>query len=260
MKTISIFAILILFAPSFLSAQQNAPIVQRPEYEWETFEMVDRLLKIREPASPVIYDNFVIFSAASSLRRIGIAFAHENFAKIYWYRPLLVSQDRADPIIFPGEKTPRKYIDSGVQFHVYQVPEYLQELEYRLIINGLWTVDPINPQTRRNPVSGLTMSILRIPDRTVRIHPHNSLPEGLSFTFEGPPGETVTVAGTFNAWDPFMYELKEGPEGVYNIILPLPPGTYHYVFFHRGKRHVDAFNPSRIFSFDGMAASEITVP
>jgi len=257
MKTISIFTILILsvsFAPVFLTAQQTA------EFEWETFEIIDRIMSIREPGAPIIYDNFVIFSADSSIRRVGISFAYENFSNIYWYRPLLVSQDRANPILLPGEKVPSRYIDSGVQFHVHQVPENLSELEYRLIINGLWTVDPINPQTRRNSSSGLSMSILRIPDRAVRIHPLRGLPDGLLFTFKGPPGETVTVAGTFNAWDPFMYELKEGPEGVYSIIIPLPSGTYQYVFFHRGRRYADIFNQRRIYSFDGMIASEITVP
>ncbi|MCL2185205.1 MAG: glycogen-binding domain-containing protein [Treponema sp.] len=253
MKRISIFIILIFSASLTLLAQQE-------RYDWETFEMIDRLLTIREPSTPIIYDNFVIFSADSSLRRIGIAFAHENFSTIHWYRPLLVSQDRANSIILPGEKVPRRYIDSGVQFHVYQVPENLNELEYRLIINGLWTVDPINPQIRRNPASGLSMSILRIPDREARIHPLNGLPDGLLFTFRGPPGEIVTIGGSFNAWDPFMYELKEGPEGVYSITIPLPSGTYQYVFFHRGKRHADVFNPRRIYSFDGMAASEIIVP
>jgi hypothetical protein len=57
-----------------------------------------------------------------------------------------------------------------------------------------------------------------------------------------------------------MYELREGPAGVYSINIPLPPGRYQYVFFNRGERYVDPYNPHRIYSRDGTAASEIVVP
>jgi hypothetical protein len=189
-----------------------------------------------------------------------VAFAHENFSQIYWYRQLLVPQDRINPILLPGEKEPSPYRDSGLQFHVLQIPSHLRELEYRLIVNGLWTTDPTHTQLRRDPVSGLTMSILTLPPRQITPNPLNGLPEGLSFTFNAPPGENVTVAGTFNGWDPFMYELRENPAGVYKLTLPLPPGTYQYVFFHRGARHLDQYNPNRVFARDGRAASEIVVP
>jgi hypothetical protein len=56
-----------------------------------------------------------------------------------------------------------------------------------------------------------------------------------------------------------MYELKEGPPGNYSITIPLPPGRYQYVFFHRGQRYLDPYNGSRIYSKDGNAASEIVL-
>jgi len=226
---------------------------------WETYELVNRLISITTPQAPFVHDDFAVFTANSSLRRIGVSFAHENFENIYWFRQLLISQDSMNPILLPGEKEPSPYKDSGIQFHVYQVPQNLRELEYRLIINGLWTVDPLNPITRRDPASGLSMSILNLPQRQTRPNPLNGLPQGLNFTFEGPPGEIVTVAGNFNSWDPFMYELREGPSGVYSITIPLPPGTYQYVFFNRGERFVDPYNPKRIYARNGSAASEITI-
>jgi len=252
MKTIYIFVLFILFV-SFPSAAAKAA-------DWESYELVNRLLSLQKPGAPVIHENFVIFTADSSLRRVGIAFAHENFANIYWFRQLLIPQDRRTPILLPGENIPNPYMDSGMQFHVYQVPDHLRELEYRLVINGLWTIDPINPQSRRDPISGLAFSVLRLPHRPTRVNPLNGLPDGLNFSFRGPPGETITVAGNFNSWDPFMYELKEGPEGIYNITIPLPSGTYQYVFFHRGERFTDPYNPRRIYGRNGSAASEIVVP
>ena len=57
-----------------------------------------------------------------------------------------------------------------------------------------------------------------------------------------------------------MYELREGPAGVYNLTIPLPPGTYQYVFFHRGERHLDQYNHNRAYARDGSAANVVVVP
>nr|AGS51715.1 hypothetical protein [uncultured bacterium contig00037] len=227
--------------------------------EWETYEVIDKLLTISEPGEPVIYENFVIFTAKSDLRRVGVAFAHENFSTIYWYRHLLITQDPLDAPIPPGKKVPDPYKESGLQFYVYQVPENINMLEYRLVINGLWTIDPVNLRTRRDPASGLTWSLLSIPPRQKIHDPLKGLPKGLNFLFKGPPGETVTVAGNFNGWDPFMYELKEDPAGVYSTIIPLPPGTYQYVFFLKGQRYLDIYNSRRAYSREGNAVSEIVI-
>jgi len=248
MKTIGIFCLLIIIA-SFSWAD-----------EWESYEVVNRLLSIQKPGAPVIVDNYVIFTADSALRRVGVAFAHENFANVRWFRPLSIPYDRLSvpwDTVFPPDAV---YMDSGIQFYVYEIPVNFREIEYRLVVNGLWTIDPVNPQTRRDAVSGLALSVLSLPYRPVTPNPLNGLPEGLSFSFKGPPGEIVTVAGNFNGWDPFMYELREYPAGVYSLTIPLPPGTYQYVFYHRGQRYVDPYNPVRIYSRDGSAASQIVVP
>ena len=252
MKTISIFVLFVIIA-SF------SPFIAAAS-EWENHEVIDRLIALPGPGAPIIHGDFVIFTADSGIRRVGVAFAHEDFTNIYWFRQLLLPQDSLNPILLPGQILPDPFRDSGFQFHVQKIPNHLRELEYRLVINGLWTTDPANPQSRRDPVSGLSLSILRLPPRTIRPNPLNGLPEGLNFLFNGPPGETVSVAGNFNGWDPFMYELREGPAGVYSLIIPLPPGTYQYVFFHRGERFVDPYNPRRIYARDGSAASEIVVP
>jgi len=227
--------------------------------DWESHELVNLLLNIKEPNPPVVHEDSVIFTADSSIQRIGVSFAHENFSTVYWFRRLFIPQEFLNPVILPGQKLPDPFKDSGIQFHVYQVPGNLQEIEYRLVINGLWTIDPANPRTRRDPVSGLTMSVLNIPPRPENYHPSSGLPEGLKFSFKGPPGEVVTVAGNFNGWDPFMYELKESPSGHYSLTIPLPPGRYQYVFIHRGRRYTDPHNPRRIYARDGNAASEIVI-
>ena len=228
--------------------------------DWESYHLIDRLLTLPGPGAPVVFEDKVIFTFSSELRRVGIAFAHENFFKVYWFRQLLIPQDRLGAPIPVGKKAPDPYKDSGILFYVWQIPENAKEVEYRLIIDGLWTVDPSNPKTRKDPVSGLALSVLSLPSGKPLQEILNNPPESLNFSFKGPPGETVTVAGNFNNWDPFMYELKEAPAGVYSLNLPLPPGRYQYVFFHRGQRYVDPYNPKRIYAKDGSAASEIIIP
>ncbi|MCL2271976.1 MAG: glycogen-binding domain-containing protein [Treponema sp.] len=252
MKTIKL-CVLFIIITSFSPYKAAA-------YDWETYEMVNKLLTIRVPGVPVIHEDHVIFTAASDLRRVGVAFAHEGFFPVYWFTQLIVPKNITEMILLPGQKVPDPYKDSGLQFHVYKLPDHLRELEYRLVINGLWTIDPVNPVFKRDPVSGLSLSVLSLPQRPANYNPLNGLPEGLKFSFRGSPGETVTVAGNFNNWDPFMYELKEYPAGIYSITIPLPPGTYQYVFFHRGERFTDPFNSRRAFSRDGKAVSEIIIP
>ena len=257
MKTIN--AIILFTMAASLSWAADLPSEDAPA-DWESYHVIDRLLTIQKPGAPVIYEDYVIFTASSSLRRVGVAFAHENFSRVYWFRQLLASQDPIGAPIPPGKKFPDPYKDSGIQFHVYQVPEEVKELEYRLVVSGLWIVDPSNPQTRKDPVSGLIWSVLTLPPRTPSPNPLRGLPRGLDFSFRGAPGETVTIAGDFNGWDPFMYELTEYPAGVYSINIPLLPGAHQYVFFYRGQRFADPNNPRRVYARDGSAASEIIVP
>jgi hypothetical protein len=248
MKTIFAFAFFTVIAVFPLAA------------EWETYELVTRLLSLPGPGAPVVQDNAVIFTASSGLRKVGIAFAHEKFANVHWFQNLVVSQDWLSPVFKPGQTIPDPYKDSGILFYVFEVPEDLLEVEYRLVINGLWTTDPLNSLSKKDPVTGLIFSTVPVPPRAIKPNPLKGLPGGLTFTFNAPAGETVTIAGDFNSWDPFMYELKEYPAGVYSITIPLPPGTHQYVFFHRGKRYTDPNNPKRIYAKNGSAASLIDVP
>jgi hypothetical protein len=224
----------------------------------ESHLFIDRLLSLEGPGAPEIFEDAVIFTASSSLRRVGVSFANEGFSKVYWLRQLLIPQDPLDAPLGEGKKKPDPYKDSGILFYVYPVPDGLEELEYRMVVNGLWTTDPANPRNRRDR-SGISNSVVAIPRREERKSVNDGLPGSLNFRFEGPPGETVTVAGSFNGWDPFMYELREYPAGVYSLSIPLPPGTYQYVFYHRGERYLDPGNFRRAYTPEGLSASEAVI-
>ena len=252
MKTIKNYALLavFLFCMAGLAHAVDAEDIESPE-------LIDRLLSLRVPQAPVLFEDVVIFTASSQLRRVGIAFSEEGFAKVHWFRPLYFALDPRD--IPANEKNPSLHGDSGVVFYIYQIPEETREIAYRLIIDGLWTTDPANPHSRRDHFSGLALSTISVPYREIA-HNHLKGPPGsLSFNFKGPPGETVSVAGDFNGWDPFMYELREHPAGTYTLNINLPPGKYQYVFFHRGRRYLDPYNGRRVYTRDGQAASEIVI-
>jgi hypothetical protein len=227
--------------------------------DMESYEFIDRLLSLTGPGAPEIYGDTVIFTAPSAWRRVGVAFAHEGFARVHWFRKLLVPQDPEGAPVPKGKKVPDPYRDSGILFHAQDIPEDTEELEYRLVIDGLWTADPANARRRTDAVSGLVNSIVSLPVIGKTPGPLSGPPGSLRFAFEGPPGETVTVGGSFNGWDPYMYELRENPPGYYTLTLPLPPGRYQYVFFHRGERRLDPWNSSRVYTREGKTASEIVL-
>jgi hypothetical protein len=59
----------------------------------------------------------------------------------------------------------------------------------------------------------------------------------LVYVPESPDVERVTVAGSFNGWDPEGMELrKEG--GAWVVQLVLPPETYEYMFVENGEQWV----------------------
>ncbi|MFP3042052.1 isoamylase [Treponema primitia] len=225
----------------------------------ESYQFINHLLTIPAPGAPEIFDDGVIFTSPSTHRRVGIAFAHEGFARVYWFQKLLKAKDELTPQEAKSKNIEDQYRDSGILFHVYTVPPEIRELEYRLVIDGLWTTDPLNPQYRIDQKSGIVRSMIAMPEIQKVPTAFDGPPGTLTFNFQAPSGEIVTVAGSFNGWDPFMYELKETRVGYYSLTLPLPPGTYHYVFFHRGQRILDPFNHNRVYTNEGMAATEAIV-
>jgi hypothetical protein len=224
----------------------------------ESYQFTARLLSLKAPGKPEILDDGVLFTAPSSSRSVGIAFAHEGFAKIYWFQKLMKVRD--DPEAANVKKGDEDlYRDSGILFHAYPLPPDSRELEYRLIIDGLWTVDPLNPLRRMDERSGIYRSVVILPEIPQISTAYDGPPGTLSFTCRSSPGETVTVAGDFNGWDPFMYELRETAPGFYSLVLPLPPGTYHYVFYNRGQRFPDPNNPVKVYTRTGNVVSEAAV-
>jgi len=219
----------------------------------DSHQFIDHIRNITEPRRPEIFENGVLFTASSSHRRVGISFAHENYGRVHWFRQLLVPRDSAD--FWVGGRFDRNlepYIDSGIMFHFEPIPPNITNMDYRLVIDGLWMADPLNPVSVTRP-SGVVESRVNLPPQAVPVPVQAGM---YRFSFRGAPGETITVAGDFNSWDPFMFALREISSGYHTLTLPFPPGRFVYTFFHRGEQFPNPANPRRLYTREGNVISE----
>lgn len=200
---------------------------------------------ITEAQSPIIRERTVVFTASPKARWTGIAFAHEEYKEIHNFERVNLRGDE-DEIV------------SSFLFFVYEIPEPLMEVEYRLVVDGLWTTDPLNKNSRYDQRLGINSSLITV--NTPPAKRTEQLSDGrVRFIFSGNSGEHVTLAGSFNNWDPYMYYLQEVSPGVYTITLPISAGTQYYVFYVGAIRTVDKTNSNRGYTPDGKYVSVLEV-
>ena len=66
----------------------------------------------------------------------------------------------------------------------------------------------------------------------------------VEFSVINTPGRQVSVAGSFNNWDPEAKVLKDrNGDGIYRGIVMLEPGEYEYKFVIDGEWCIDENNP-----------------
>jgi hypothetical protein len=192
--------------------------------------------------APMVIEGELLLSASGPYRAVSAAFAQEGFA-----------------ILHPYERNRH-----GVFVLAYPIPLKRSEaLEYRIVVDGVWTVDPANPERRADPESGLELSVARVPYLSdLHLGLYRLLGEDgrtARFLFRAASGESVTVSGDFDNWDPFIHEMPETSPGLYQLDLPLPPGKHYYCFIYRGESLADPLNPAKAASRDGKIVSVLTV-
>lgn len=204
----------------------------------ETLSVHLALAGMKAAASPRVVDGDLILSAAGPYRAVSAAFAHEGFARLHGF-----------------ERN-----GQGVFVLAYPVPlNRSEDLEYRLVIDGVWTLDPANPESRSDASTGIQVSVARVPYISdLKRGVYKIMEEDgrvARFLFQGVSGEYVTVCGDFDNWDPFIHEMAETSPGIYELELPLPPGTHYYTFVYRGQSLPDPLNPDRAANRDGKLVS-----
>jgi len=177
------------------------------------------------PMAPLVRDDTLILTMGGAHRFVGAAFGHEGFTTIH-----------------PFERNRH-----GIFILAIEVPlEFASPLAYRLVVDGAWMADPANSQRSTVAGRGLPVSLVDLPWRTREVpglyRVLDSDRRTAHFLFKAPAGELVTVAGSFNNWDPFTHTLVETRPGEYRLDLVLPPGLNLYCFVWRGSMIPDPLN------------------
>jgi hypothetical protein len=193
-------------------------------------------LKAARP--PEVIEGELVLSAYGPYRAVAAAFAHEGFA-----------------ILHPYERNRQ-----GVFVLAYPVPlKRTEALEYRIVADGVWTLDPANSERLADPMTGVEVSVAQVPYLSdLHLGLYQLLDEDgrtARFLFRGASGESVSVCGDFDNWDPFIHEMEETSPGLYRLDLPLSPGRHFYAFVYRGEELPDPLNPVKASNRDGKVVS-----
>jgi hypothetical protein len=196
----------------------------------------------RSATAPQIFEGSIFFTQKPTrpVRYVGIAFAHENFREIHLFQR--------------NEK--------GVLFFLYPVPEKIHAVDYRIIIDGLWTTDPVNPLKFRD-AAGIAISRFELPpsvrEERIKSPLVNPSTGTVEFNVKAPEGRSIFLAGSFNGWDPYMHRFDEVRPGLYTLRMRILPGIYQYYFFSEGNRILDPLNPERGADYEGYSVSILRV-
>ncbi|WP_428770905.1 glycogen-binding domain-containing protein [Treponema sp. HNW] len=211
--------------------------------------MQDALIaNIKRVQAPVLVGDYILFTASGAARHTGIVFDFENYRHIHSFRRLIRQDSDED----------EKAKDTGILFYIMKIPQDIRLIKYRLVIDGLWTADPANPESEFSEVLNLQVSKFFI-DRPIEAHSAVTNGATVCFVYEGESGQKIRVGGTFTNWDSFIYELQEVRPGFYRLEIPLPKGEHYYSYYKGMSAFADDTNPERVYTSDGRMASVIRV-
>jgi hypothetical protein len=211
----------------------------------DTYDLELIISELHSIGAPFIKGNYIVFTARARSRHVGISFDFEQFRVIHSYQ-------RIDTNDMDG-----KIIDS-IYFYALKIPPRVDSVSYKIITDGLWSVDPLNADTKFDPVSNSVLSTVRIYRDTAPVT--QVAQQGLvHFVYTGQGGQKIQIGGSFTNWDPFIYEMRETAPGFYEFYLPLLPGTYYYNFYTGMTAIIDPTNPMRAYTQDGRTASVLQI-
>jgi 1,4-alpha-glucan branching enzyme len=62
---------------------------------------------------------------------------------------------------------------------------------------------------------------------------------GVRFVLMQPDARSVALAGSFNQWSPTSRPLlREGPRGLWAVVVPLPPGEHLFMYVVDGAQWI----------------------
>lgn len=152
--------------------------------------------------------------------------------------------------------------ENGVFVLDYPLPVGLQRISYRVVVDGLWMVDPSNP-LRQIDERGDEVSVVDVVTEPQRSIVNPEIKAGrATFVFHGTPGSRVSLVGDFNGWDPFEpdYLMEEVRPGQFTISIPVRSGRHYYAYFAEGRKMLDEWNSETGVDPDGRRVNSFVVP
>ncbi len=201
---------------------------------------------LREAEPPRLFGGSILFSyrfpgpaKEGQIHTVQAAFEHETYSQLY----------------------PFGLNDNGVYILIIATPPHVSAFRYRLVVDGIWTVDPHAPSEVTDRW-GVRISEFQVPiARTGRVeYPAVSSGGFVEFRIPAESGQSVALVGSFNGWDPFMTPMAEIQPGLYSRTVRLTEGEHLYYFMIDGLRLPDPNNASRRWNVNGMAVSVVQLP
>lgn len=211
----------------------------------DSYDVQNLIAGIQRAGPPVVKDGYVIFTAEKMHRHVGVAFNFENYKTVHSFERLVFYNSDYEVV-------------DSILFYVAKVPENTNTLAYRLVIDGLWTIDPLNTNSFFDYSTNLKFSYVTIEEKTIQATKKTNT-GSVRFVYEGESGQKIRLAGSFTSWDPYVYELQETSRGFYELELYLSPGTYYYTYYKGLTAFVDERNPDRAYTKEGKVASVLSV-
>lgn len=230
----------IIILPAALLLITTIPAFSIGEYSLSIHTLISEL---KEAKKPIFIDNKILFTysiGTKFTRRVAIAFDTDNFRQVY---PLLKNE-------------------YNVFFIARELPINTDSLGYRLIVDGVWTDDPVNTNSFLSP-ERVKVSRIVIPRSSYKkkVSPIISTNRNVRFIYNDISNKQVYLSGNFNNWDPFMLRMKEESEnpGTYSISLRMSEGSHYYKFVADGISVQDPNNPDKAYDKRGNAVSVVSI-
>lgn len=242
-KFLFLICVVFFVAGGFLFAIESTPDNQ---YEINTI-----IKTLKTPVAPFVSNGYLVFTASplyksnsAKIRHVGISLDSDNFKQVRSFEEL---------IFYDVDNNPT----GSVLFYIMKLPENTTNVKYKMVIDGLWTTDPLNPKKEYNSEASTWLSVIEYENPTKQITASKN--NSVKFIYEGKSGEKVRLSGNFTNWDSFIYYLTETSVGHYELSLPLTKGTYYYTFYLGLNAVLDPNNPNRVYTPEGRVASVIDV-
>jgi len=212
---------------------------------YQNYELDMLLHEIKKPTAPIVTEEYIIFTAAPENRFVGIAFDFENYQVIHPFQVLSKTDEEGN--------SKRNHL-----FYCYKRQHKYTTLKYRLVIDGLWATDPLNPNKEYDENVNLYFSTVNnLGQMYINTEIKNN--NTVHFVYKGKTGQTINLSGNFCNWDPWIYELQETSPGLYELELPLPKGKYLYSYYIGLTPVLDNTNSNKMYTKDGRVANVIEV-